>query len=320
VPPLLRVSDLSVRFHTRRGVVHAVERVSFDLEAGQTLGLVGESGCGKSVTCLSLLGLVPQPPGRIAQGEIRFGDLDLAHCPPARLRTVRGRRIAMIFQDPMTSLNPYLKIGDQLAEPLRLHLGLGRREALSKAIASLDEVGIADASRRVHDYPHQFSGGMRQRVMIAMALATRPEILVADEPTTALDVTVQAQILDLMRRLQREYGTAVLFVTHDLGVVAEFCERVAVMYAGRVVESGPTATVFARPRHPYTMALREALPGLEPGARLRAIPGEPPKLTEPPVGCSFAPRCSRAQPRCANPCELRNLAPDHATACLREFE
>ncbi len=318
MPSLLQVSDLSIRFHTRRGVVHAVERVSFGLAPGETLGLVGESGCGKSVTCLSLLGLIPQPPGRIAQGEIRFGDLDLAHATPAALRSVRGRRIAMIFQDPMTSLNPYLRVGDQLTEPLRLHLGMDRKAAQVRAIEALTEVGIADAARRLRDYPHQFSGGMRQRVMIAMALATRPEILVADEPTTALDVTVQAQILDLMRRLQREYGTAVLFITHDLGVVAEFCERVAVMYAGRIVETGPTAEVFARPRHPYTVALREALPGLEPGARLRSIPGEPPKLIEPPTGCSFAPRCPRAQPQCQQPCELRTVSEGHATACLRE--
>jgi len=320
MPPLLQVNDLSVRFHTRRGVVHAVERVSLSLDAGQTLGLVGESGCGKSVTCLSLLGLIPQPPGRITQGEIRFGNLDLAHASPAVLRSVRGRRIAMIFQDPMTSLNPYLRVATQLTEPLRLHMGLGRQAALARAIELLEEVGIADAARRVHEYPHQFSGGMRQWVMIAMALATRPEILVADEPTTALDVTVQAQILDLMRRLQREYGTAVLFVTHDLGVVTEFCERIAVMYAGRVVETGPTAEVFARPRHPYTLALRQALPGLEPGARLRAITGEPPKLIEPPTGCSFAPRCPRAQPLCQQPCELRHVGDGHATACLRERE
>jgi oligopeptide transport system ATP-binding protein len=318
MPSLLQIRDLTVRFHTRRGVVHAVERVSFDLAAGETLGLVGESGCGKSVTCLSLLGLIPCPPGHIAAGQIDFAGTDLARASARELRAIRGRRIAMVFQNPMSSLNPYLKVSTQLCEPLRLHEGLSRKAALRRAIEALEEVGIAAAGDRIHDYPHQFSGGMRQRVMIAMALITRPEILVADEPTTALDVTVQAQILDLMRRLQRDHGTAVLFVTHDLGVVAEFCERVAVMYAGRIVETGPTAEVFATPRHPYTTALRAALPGFEPGARLQAIPGEPPKLVEPPAGCSFIPRCPRAQPQCQGICELQQVAPNHTSACIRE--
>jgi oligopeptide transport system ATP-binding protein len=317
VPPLLSVNDLTIRFHTRRGIVHAVERVSFDLRAGETLGLVGESGCGKSVTCLSLLGLIPSPPGR-TEGRILLAGSDLTTSSPRELRAVRGRRISMIFQDPMTSLNPYLRIGTQIAEPLRLHEGLSRNAALARAIEALEHVGIADAPQRIHDYPHQFSGGMRQRAMIAMALVTRPEILVADEPTTALDVTVQAQILDLMRRLQHEYGTAVLFITHDLGVVAEFCSRIAVMYAGQIVETGPTAAVFARPRHPYTAALRMALPGLEPGTRLRAIAGEPPQLTAPPTGCSFAPRCPRAQAQCDGPCTLHAIADHRATACIRE--
>ena len=317
MPPLLSVNDLTIRFHTRRGIVHAVERVSFDLRAGETLGLVGESGCGKSVTCLSLLGLIPSPPGR-TEGRILLAGSDLTTSSPRELRAVRGRRISMIFQDPMTSLNPYLRIGTQIAEPLRLHEGLSRNAARARAIEALEHVGIADAPQRIHDYPHQFSGGMRQRAMIAMALVTRPEILVADEPTTALDVTVQAQILDLMRRLQHEYGTAVLFITHDLGVVAEFCSRIAVMYAGQIVETGPTAAVFARPRHPYTAALRMALPGLEPGTRLRAIAGEPPQLTAPPAGCSFAPRCPRAQAQCDGPCTLHAIADHHATACIRE--
>jgi oligopeptide transport system ATP-binding protein len=316
--PLLQVNDLSVRFHTRRGVVHAVERVSLELRAGETLGLVGESGCGKSVTCMSLLGLIPCPPGRIESGQILFDGKDLAHGSPRELRAIRGRRIAMIFQNPMSSLNPYLRVGTQLCEPLRLHEGLGRKAAMARATEALEQVGIADAPQRINEYPHQFSGGMRQRVMIAMALITRPEILVADEPTTALDVTVQAQILDLMRHLQQEFGTAVLFVTHDLGVVAEFCHRTAVMYAGRIVETGLTDDIFAEPRHPYTHALRNALPGLNPGARLQAIPGEPPRLIEPPTGCSFIPRCPRAQPQCKGQCELHDLGNHHATACIRE--
>jgi oligopeptide transport system ATP-binding protein len=270
------------------------------------------------VTCLSLLGLVPCPPGRIESGQILFDGMDLTRCSARALRAIRGKRIAMIFQNPMSSLNPYLRIGTQLCEPLRLHEGLDRKTATGRAIEALERVGIADASQRINEYPHQFSGGMRQRVMIAMALITRPEILIADEPTTALDVTVQAQILDLMRHLQEQYGTAVLFITHDLGVVAEFCQRTAVMYAGRIVETGATDEVFAQPRHPYTVALRQALPGLNPGTRLQAIPGEPPKLVEPPTGCSFIPRCPRAQPECEGQCELHDLGSEHATACIRE--
>jgi len=317
--PLLTVTDLRTHFHTRDGVVRAVDGVSFSLEKGETLGIVGESGSGKSVTCYSLLGLIPQPPGRIANGSAMFDGVDLLHCPPKVLRTIRGRRIAMIFQDPMTSLNPYLRISEQLVEPLHIHEKLSHKAALARAVAALDEVGIQDAARRVHFYPHEFSGGMRQRVMIAMALITRPELLIADEPTTALDVTVQAQILELIRRFQRERGMSVIFVTHDLGVVAGLCDRVQVMYAGRIVETAATTEVFARPRHPYTRALQRSIPSLQPkGRELFAIPGLPPDLSRPLDGCPFAARCTDAVETCrAIAPELAAVAPHHHSACMR---
>jgi len=279
---LLEVSHLSVSFHTRSGVYRAVRDVSFQLEKGEILGIVGESGSGKSVTCSSLLGLIPQPPGRIEAGTALFDGTDLLACPPERLRAIRGKRIAMIFQDPMTSLNPYLRISEQLIEPLLIHEGTSRRDAEARALAMLESVGIADAARRLHAYPHEFSGGMRQRVMIAMALITKPDLLIADEPTTALDVTVQAQILELLKKLQRETGMAILFITHDLAVVSGFCDRVQVMYAGRIVEAADTRTLFRSPQHPYTKALQRCIPALQPkGRELYAIPGLPPDLSKP---------------------------------------
>ena len=317
--PLLEVTDLRTHFHTRNGVVRAVDGVSFSLEKGETLGLVGESGSGKSVTCQSLLRLVPQPPARLA-GRALFAGTDLLSCPARELRAIRGRRIGMIFQDPMTSLNPYLRISEQLIEPLLIHEKLSRRDALARGLAMLEAVGINDAAARLHHYPHEFSGGMRQRVMIAMALIARPELLIADEPTTALDVTVQAQILDLIRRLQRELGMAVIFITHDLGVVAGLCDRVQVMYAGRIVESATTTALFARPQHPYTRALQRSIPALQPkGAELFTIPGLPPDLSRLPPGCPFAPRCEFAVEKCrtGDAPPLLETQPAHHSACLR---
>ena len=317
--PLLEVTDLRTYFHTRSGVYRAVDGVSFSIERGETLGIVGESGSGKSVTCYSLMGLVPQPPGRIESGRALFDGVDLLHCSPAEARAIRGKRIAMVFQDPMTSLNPYLRISEQLIEPLLIHEKIGRAEALERGLAMLEAVGINDPARRLHQYPHEFSGGMRQRVMIAMALITRPELLIADEPTTALDVTVQAQILELFKKLQREFGMAVIFITHDLAVVSELCNRVQVMYAGRLLERAPTRTLFAQPRHPYTLALQRSIPGLQPkGATLYTIPGLPPDLSAPPPGCPFAPRCEHAIERCrAGEAALRAVGEDQESACVR---
>jgi oligopeptide transport system ATP-binding protein len=317
--PLLDVTDLRTSFHTRNGVYRAVDGVSFALERGETLGIVGESGSGKSVTCYSLMGLVPQPPGRIEGGRALFDGTDLLKAPPDRLRAIRGKRIAMIFQDPMTSLNPYTRISDQLIEPLLIHEEISKADALQRGLAMLEAVGINDATRRLHQYPHEFSGGMRQRVMIAMALITRPEVLIADEPTTALDVTVQAQILELIKKLQGEFGMAVIFVTHDLGVVSGLCDRVLVMYAGRVVESADTRTLFHSPRHPYTRALQKSIPALQPKGRdLYTIPGLPPDLSQPLPGCAFAPRCEFAIDRCrVETPALAAVAPTHHHACLR---
>ena len=317
--PLLEVTDLRTSFHTRNGVYRAVDGVSFSLGKGETLGLVGESGSGKSVTCYSLLGLVPQPPGRIESGTAMFDGVDLLHCPPAQLRAIRGKRIAMIFQDPMASLNPYLRISEQLIEPLLIHEKISRADALARGLTMLEAVGINDAAQRIHSYPHEFSGGMRQRVMIAMALITRPEILIADEPTTALDVTVQAQIIELIRKLQGELGMAVIFVTHDLGVVSGLCDRVQVMYAGRMVETADTLALFRSPRHPYTKALQRSIPSLQPkGRELYTIPGMPPDLSKPAAGCAFAPRCEHATDHCrtTDP-HLAAVTATQATACLR---
>jgi oligopeptide transport system ATP-binding protein len=316
---LLTVTDLRTHFHTRSGVYRAVDGVSFSVERGETLGIVGESGSGKSVTCYSIMGLIPQPPGRIASGTAMFDGIDLLHCRPAQARTIRGKRVSMIFQDPMTSLNPYMRISEQLIEPLLIHEKVSRAEAMKRALSMLEAVGINDAARRIRYYPHEFSGGMRQRVMIAMALITQPELLIADEPTTALDVTVQAQILELIRKMQRELGMAVIFITHDLGVVSGLCDRVLVMYAGRVVESGGVRQIFYEPRHPYTRALQRSIPALQQkGAELYTIPGLPPDVSKPLPGCAFAQRCEFATDRCrAEPVALSECAPAHWHACGR---
>ncbi len=317
--PLLSVTDLRTTFHTRNGVYRAVDGVSFSVERGETLGIVGESGSGKSVTCYSIMGLVPQPPGRIESGSAMFDGIDLLHCSPKQARSVRGKRVSMIFQDPMTSLNPYLRVSEQVIEPLLIHEDVSRKEALRRAVEMMEAVGINDAARRIHFHPHEFSGGMRQRVMIAMALVTRPELLIADEPTTALDVTVQAQILELIRKEQRELGMAVIFVTHDLGVVAGLCDKVQVMYAGRIMETADTRTLFRSPLHPYTRALKRSIPGSQPkGEELFTIPGVPPDVSKPIAGCAFAPRCGFVADVCnaARP-EIAEVAPGHAHACVR---
>jgi oligopeptide transport system ATP-binding protein len=316
---LLEVENLRTYFYTRSGVVRAVNDVSFSLSRGETLGIVGESGSGKTVTCYSILGLIPKPPGKIVSGHANFGGADLLNCSEQELRRIRGKRISMIFQDPMTSLNPYMRVSDQIVEPLLVHEKMSRSLALAKAIASLEEVGIQDAASRINLYPHQFSGGMRQRVMIAMALISRPEILIADEPTTALDVTVQAQILELIKRRQKDLGTSVIFITHDLGVVASFCKDVNVMYAGRIVESASTDEIFARPLHPYNASLQQSIPALhKKGQPLFTIPGMPPDLMADTPGCSFASRCAYATDRCREqPALLKEIVPNHRTSCTR---
>src|ERR1700724_1099915 len=316
---LLEVENLRTYFYTRGGVIRAVNDVSFSLGRGETLGIVGESGSGKSVTCYSILGLIPKPPGKIVSGHANFNGVDLLNCPEPELRRIRGKRISMIFQDPMTSLNPYMRISDQLVEPLLIHEKISRSRALKKAIESLEEVGIQDAAGRINLYPHQFSGGMRQRVMIAMALISRPEILIADEPTTALDVTVQAQILELIRQSQQNLGMAVIFITHDLGVVASFCESVNVMYAGRIVESAPTEELFAMPLHPYNASLQQSIPALHrKGDPLYTIPGAPPDLSHEIKGCPFIPRCAFAKELCqTSEIELDEPIPGHTTSCQR---
>ena len=288
---LLEVHDLATSFHLRTGVVRAVDGVSLEVERGQTVGIVGESGSGKSVTCYSIMRLI-QEPGRIDRGKVLFDGEDLCKASARRMREIRGGRIAMIFQDPMTALNPFLRVSTQMTEALRLHSGLDRKAALHKAIDCLEEVGIAEASKRIHGYPHEFSGGMRQRVMIASALLTKPDLLICDEPTTALDVTIQAQVLDLLRERQQRLGTAIILVTHDLGVVAGNCDRVNVMYAGRDVESGRTDQIFYDPQHPYTRSLQKAIPSLQvKGDLLYTVPGMPPDLSKPIRACSFYPRC-----------------------------
>ena len=316
---LLEVDDLRTSFHTRNGVVRAVDGVSFCIDRGETLGIVGESGSGKSVTCLSLLGLVPQPPGRIEGAGAMLEGIDLLRCPQEVLRGIRGRRVAMIFQDPMTSLNPYMTIEEQLMEPLLIHEKIGRAAAARMALQALQEVGVPEAEQRIRSYPHQFSGGMRQRVMIAMALIAKPDLLIADEPTTALDVTVQAQILDLIAQQQRQRGVAVIFISHDLSVVAGFCDRVMVMYAGRVVETADTRAVFREPKHPYTRALQRSRPAMQAkGAELYVIPGLPPDLSRPVPGCAFAPRCEFAVADCGRTeMRLQDVGVGQASACLR---
>jgi len=318
--PLLAVDNLRTYFHTREGVVRAVDGVSFSVGAGETLGIVGESGSGKSVTAYTLMGLVPSPPGKVMGGTATFDDVDLLNCSPRELRAIRGRRIAMIFQDPMTALNPYLTVGTQVIEPLRVHAGCSRREARTRAIAALESVGMPDAEAGLDAYPHEFSGGMRQRAMIAMALITQPQLLIADEPTTALDVTVQAQILDLLKQLQQQLDMAVILITHDLGVIAGACSRVLVMYAGRVMESAATRDIFHRPRHPYTQALIASLPSVQDKGRdLYTIPGRPPDLADEIEGCPFAPRCEHAVDTCRVACcVLDEVEQGHLSACIRE--
>mgnify|MGYP001205669886 CR=1 FL=1 len=298
--PVLQVEDLHVEFRTDDGVVRAVNSVSFELNPGETLGIVGESGSGKSVTNLAIMGLVPTPPGKITQGSVRLHGQELLDNSSKEWTRVRGNDIAMIFQDPMTALNPFLTIAEQLTEVSKLHMGHDNTEAIEHAIEMLDKVGIPSAQKRVFDYPHEFSGGMRQRVMIAMALSCEPDVLIADEPTTALDVTIQAQILELMQQLQEDQGTAIIFITHDLGVVASICHRVLVMYGGRVVEEAATSDLYAQPHHPYTLGLlHSALRwDQETGGILRTIEGQPPDMADLPPGCAFYDRCEYGQPAC----------------------
>jgi oligopeptide/dipeptide ABC transporter ATP-binding protein len=316
--PLLDVRNLQTQFTTSGGVVRAVDGVSWDVRAGETVALVGESGCGKSVSALSVMRLVSAPAGRIVGGEIHFKGRDLLTLSEEEMRKTRGREIGMIFQEPMTSLNPVLTIGRQLTEPMEIHLGMTPAQARARAGEILGLVGIADAERRLRQYPHQFSGGMRQRIMIAMALSCNPPLILADEPTTALDVTIQAQILELLQSLSRKLGAAMLIITHNLGVVARYADRVNVMYAGRIVERGTARELYANPRHPYTLGLLRSVPRLdEPRrAKLDPIPGQPPDLTRLPPGCSFAPRCSFVVDHCrVERPELELVAPDHTAAC-----
>jgi oligopeptide transport system ATP-binding protein len=316
--PLLSVEDLQVQFWTSRGTIHAVNGTSFDIAPGETLGIVGESGCGKSVTALALLGILPRA-GRIAGGSAMFDGRDLLQLPDSELRRVRGKDIAMIFQDPMTSLNPVLTIGRQIREGLETHLGMGRNASTTRAAELLDQVGIPSARARLRDYPHQFSGGMRQRAMIAMALACEPRLLIADEPTTALDVTIQAQILELLRELIRDRDTALILITHDLGVVAGMCERVHVMYSGMFVETGSATDLFAAPRHPYTVGLLQSVPRLDAarGRKLQPIEGFPRDMLSAPVACPFSPRCRYVSEGCLTEVPpLRELGPDHYGRCI----
>jgi len=314
---LLEVKDLRTYFHTDDGTLKAVDGISFAVKRGETLGIVGESGSGKSVTNLSIIRLVPSPPGELVSGEILFDGHDILALPEPAVRKIRGRRIAMIFQDPMTSLNPFLRISRQLMEITELHLGYSKAQAYEHAIKMLETVGIPDARKRVDEYPHQFSGGMRQRVMIAMALSCKPELLIADEPSTALDVTIQAQILELIKKLKEETGTSVILITHDLGVVAGMTDQVIVMYAGKLFEQAPTKELFARPGNPYTKGLLRSVPDptCEQGT-LYQIPGQPPDVAHLPPGCPFAPRCERAEEICHSEFPpLVQLTSDHTSLC-----
>ena len=315
---LLEVKNLTTRFYTEDGIVHAVNGISYTLDEGDTLGVVGESGCGKSVHALSIMRLIPQPPGKIEKGEVFFKGQDLLKLSEDEMRHVRGAKIAMVFQDPMTSLNPVLTIGFQIMEALKLHQGMDDMQARERTAELLDLVGIPEAAQRVDDYPHQFSGGMRQRAMIAMALSCNPSILIADEPTTALDVTIQAQIIELVRRLQHQLGMTVIWITHDLGVIAGLAHRVNVMYAGRIIEAGPVKDIYGNPHHPYTGGLLGSLPHPDdpPGTMLFSIPGEPPDLLGEQVGCPFAPRCTYKVERCLHEIPpLEELEPGHIVAC-----
>ena len=313
---LLDVKDLTVEFPTEDGVVKAVRGVSYQLKRGEALGIVGESGSGKSVTNLSILRLIPTPPGRIVSGEILFDGKDLLHLTDDEIRKVRGKRIAMVFQDPMSSLNPFMRISKQLMEVTELHLRHTKEQAFEHAVKMLQLVGIPDARARADNYPHEFSGGMRQRVMIAMALSCEPELLIADEPTTALDVTIQAQILDLIRKLKRETGTSVILITHDLGVVAGMTDEIIVMYAGKIFERAPTAELFELPGNPYTKGLLRSVPDPTSEGALYQIPGLPPDAAHLPAGCPFAPRCDKVQDVCRNHFPpMVELAPGHESLC-----
>lgn len=321
--PVLDVRGLKTVFRTRGGNVHAVNSVSFDLRPGELLGVVGESGSGKSVTMMSLIGLLPSPPADVQAGEVLLDGKDILHVTGEELQSIRGAKIGFIFQDPMTSLNPVFTVGNQIMEPLRKHMGLTKAQAQLRAAELLDLVGIPDAKKRLSSYPHQFSGGMRQRVMIAIALACDPRVLIADEPTTALDVTIQAQILELVRDLRQKLGMAIIWITHDLGVIAGIADRVMVMYAGQVVEQAPVKELFARPQHPYTRALLKTIPHLAGprGDRLQVIEGQPPIMWAAPAACPFAPRCAHAFDRCLRENPLRRpVGQGHDVACHWEAE
>lgn len=323
---VLEVKDLKTRFHTQDGTVHAVNGVGFHVNAGELLGVVGESGSGKSVTMMSILKLIPMPPGEIAAGEATFNGVDLLRLQDTELRNIRGGQIGFIFQDPMTSLNPVLSIGFQITEPLRTHLGLNQADADKRAVEMLELVGIPEAANRLSDFPHQFSGGMRQRVMIAIALACNPQLLIADEPTTALDVTIQAQIIELVKDLRKELGMSIVWISHDLGVVAGIADRVMVMYGGNIVELADVKELYANPQHPYTLGLLKSLPRLDaPNERLVSIEGQPPSLNKEPTSCPFAPRCEFAYKRCTeekpplNPI-ITSTKASHAVACWWDID
>jgi oligopeptide/dipeptide ABC transporter ATP-binding protein len=318
---LLEIEGLKTQFFTSAGTVRAVDGVNYNVEAGETVAVVGESGCGKSVTALSIMRLVADPPGKIVEGEIRFNGTDLLSLSEEEMRQIRGRDIGMVFQEPMTSLNPVLSVGRQLTETLETHFGMSRENADKRAVELLGLVGIAEPERRLAQYPHHFSGGMRQRVMIAMALACDPKLIIADEPTTALDVTIQAQILELMKNLTREMGVAMIIITHNLGVVARYADRVNVMYAGKIVESGTAKEIYHNPRHPYTLALLKSVPRLDlpRGAKLDPVDGQPPDLARLDDGCPFRPRCRFAQDGCANDVPpLAEVREKHWSACFEQ--
>jgi oligopeptide transport system ATP-binding protein len=318
VAPLLEVKNLTTHFFTDAGIVKAVDGVSFTVQAGETLAIVGESGSGKSITALSILGLIPNPPGEIIDGEILFEGRDLLELDDDEVREVRGNKIAMIFQEPMTSLNPVLTVGEQVAEPIEVHKNLPRESAMARCIELLAKVQISDGENRARAYPHQFSGGMRQRVMIAMALSCSPKLIISDEPTTALDVTVQAQVLELLKELTHEQGAAQILITHDLGVVARYANHVNVMYAGRIVESGDAISIYDDPRHPYTIGLMASIPSLDDDVKEKLIPieGQPPNLAQLPPGCPFRPRCRYAIDKCAEQRpELVEVGAEHSMAC-----
>ena len=318
--PLLEVKNLRTHFYTFEGVVKAVDGVSYDLEEGETLGLVGESGCGKSVSAMSLMRLIPDPPGKIVDGEILFEGQDVLQLSMDEMRHIRGAKMSMVFQEPMTSLNPVLNLEKQLGETLQLHKGMTKQEARQESVELLARVGIPDPERRVRQYPHQFSGGMRQRVMIAMALSCNPRVIIADEPTTALDVTIQAQILELMKGLTQEFGVAMIVITHNLGVVARYADRMNIMYAGKIIERGESAEIYSNPRHPYTVGLLKSVPRLDLPRRTRLDPieGQPPDLIAVPKGCAFRDRCKWAVDKCATEEPgLESVAEGHYSACWR---